>query len=100
MILAVRDHLANAGWPEPVLATSGNGFHLLYRVDLPAADGGVVERVLKALAVRFNTDTARVDTKVANPARICKVPGTVARKGDATPARPHRRSRLLEVPGR
>ncbi len=25
----------DAGWPEPILADSGNGWHVLYRVDLP-----------------------------------------------------------------
>ncbi|MCZ2342031.1 MAG: hypothetical protein LC104_09585 [Bacteroidales bacterium] len=99
VMLSVREHLAQEGWPEPVLASSGNGFHLLYRIDLPTQDGGVVERILKNLAARFNTDRAHIDTRVANPARICKLPGTLARKGDATETRPHRRACLLEVPG-
>lgn len=97
-IAAVRDHLAANGWPEPVLADSGNGYHLLYRVDLPAADGGRVERLLRALAGKFDSDRVHIDKKVFNPGRICKFPGTLARKGDDVPGRPHRRSRLLEVP--
>jgi hypothetical protein len=95
---AVREHLAARGWPAPILADSGNGFHLLYRIDLDANDGGLVERILQALAARFNTDRVKIDTKVFNPARICKLPGTWARKGDNTPTRPHRWSKLLEVP--
>src|SRR5262249_12683439 len=97
--LAVREFLRARQWPEPVLADSGNGFHLLYRVDLPAADGGFVERVLKALARQFDSDRVKIDQSVFNPARICKLPGTLARKGDPTPTRPHRRAALLEVPG-
>ncbi len=31
----VRDRLREAGWPDPVLADSGNGAHLLYSIDLP-----------------------------------------------------------------
>jgi hypothetical protein len=96
--LAVREHLRGLGWPEPVLGDSGNGYHLLYRVDLPADDGGLVERILKALAARLDTDKVKIDQKVFNPARICKLPGTLARKGDNTPTRPHRRASLLEVP--
>lgn len=94
----VTAHLGALSWPEPVLADSGNGYHLLYRVDLPADDGGAVERVLRALADRFDTEAVKVDRKVFNPSRICKLPGTLARKGDSTPARPHRRARLLEAP--
>jgi hypothetical protein len=41
----------------------------------------------------------KIDQTVYNPARICKVPGTWARKGDDIPERPHRQSRLVEVPG-
>ncbi|QEL17632.1 hypothetical protein [Limnoglobus roseus] len=98
LALRIRDDLHARGWPEPVVADSGNGYNLLYRVDLPADDGGLVKRVLAALAGRFDTADAHVDRTVHNPARICKVPGTWARKGDDTPDRPHRRSRLLHVP--
>jgi hypothetical protein len=55
--------------------------------------------VLLALAQRFDTDAVKIDRAVFNASRICKVPGTVARKGDNTKDRPHRRARLLEVPG-
>jgi hypothetical protein len=97
-VLAVRDYLRGRGWPDPVAADSGNGFHLLYRVDLPAYDGGLARRVLNALAARFDTDRVKIDRAVWNPARLCKLPGTWARKGDHTADRPHRRARLLEVP--
>src|SRR5271157_5003836 len=30
-----RDWLRTRGWPDPVLADSGNGGHLLYRIDIP-----------------------------------------------------------------
>ena len=50
--------------------------------DLPADDGGIVERILKALASRFDTDAVTIDTAVFNPSRITKVYGTVAKKGD------------------
>jgi hypothetical protein len=96
---AVRDFLRARSWPEPILADSGNGYHLLYRVDLPADDGGLVERILRVLASRFDTAQVKVDQKVFNASRICKLPGTLARKGDHTPSRPHRRAKLLEVPG-
>lgn len=91
-------HLASVGFPAPIAADSGNGAHALYRIDVPADDDGLVQRVLDALAFRFNTARVKIDTAVANPARICKLYGTVACKGDATPERPHRRSAILLVP--
>jgi hypothetical protein len=99
VIQAVGDYLRGQGWPDAILCDSGNGYHRLYRVDLPADDGGVVKRILKALARRFDTPEVEIDKSVFNPARICKLPGTLARKGDNMPARPHRLARVLEVPG-
>jgi hypothetical protein len=98
VVRGVRDFLGGCGWPAPVLGDSGNGYHLLYRIDLPADDGGQVQRILQALARRFDIEAVKIDQKVFNPARICKVPGTLARKGDDTPDRPHRRAQLLEIP--
>jgi P4 family phage/plasmid primase-like protien len=92
---AVREFLRGRGWPEPILVDSGNGFYLLYRIDLPADDGGLVARVLAALASSFDCAEAHVDLSVANAARIVKVPGTWARKGDDVPGRPHRVSCVL-----
>ena len=99
--LAVRAWLTASGFPPPVFADSGNGFHLLYRLDLENTDDtdDLVECFLKTLAAEF-TPTAAVtlDTSVHNASRICKLYGTVARKGDSIPDRPHRLSRLLEIP--
>jgi hypothetical protein len=97
-VRAIRSDLAARGWPDPVLSDSGNGYHLLYRIDLPADDGGIVQRILQVLAARYDTPAVHIDQKVFNPGRICKLPGTMARKGDSIPSRPHRRSKLLEVP--
>jgi hypothetical protein len=87
---AVFQGLRERGWPDAVVCDSGNGFHLLYRIDLPVDDGGKVERILAALAARYDTAGAKIDKTVSNPARILKVPGTWARKGDNTEDRPHR----------
>jgi hypothetical protein len=90
--------LTGEGWPEPIHADSGNGAHLLYRVDLPADDGGLIERCLKALAARFNSDMVHVDQSVHNPARIWKLYGTQAGKGDSTTDRPHRMAKIIDAP--
>lgn len=98
----VRAYLTDeAGWPEPLAVTmSGNGAGLLYRVDLPN-DGeatALVEHVLKALAHLFDSDAVKVDTANYNAARITKIIGTVAAKGDNTPERPWRRAKAMFTP--
>jgi hypothetical protein len=90
--------LSSQGWPAPIMADSGNGFHVLYRVDLPADDGGLIQRTLQALAQRFDSKAVHIDQAVFNPARIWKLYGTVARKAHNMPDRPHRLARLVEVP--
>jgi hypothetical protein len=101
----VRAALAEEGWPAPIEADSGNGAHLLYPLDLPNDDASrtLIQRLLVALAARFDdppgaTPRIRLDTTVHNAARITKLYGTLVRKGDHTPERPHRRSALLAVP--
>lgn len=97
--LAIRSHLTSNGWPLPIVADSGNGWHLLYRISLPSDDTGIVQRCLHALAARFSVEkTLDIDTSVYNPSRICKLYGTFSRKGDHTEDRPHRRSRIVETP--
>lgn len=90
--------LAEEGWPDPIVADSGNGAHLLYRIELPADDDGLVKRVLEALAFRFDDAQVTVDRKVYNPARIWKLYGTMSRKGDDRRDRPHRCAHMLEIP--
>ncbi|HVW08370.1 MAG TPA: phage/plasmid primase, P4 family [Bryobacteraceae bacterium] len=93
-------YLAETGWPSPIWADSGNGGHLIYRVDLPNNGEAteLVKRVLEVAAQRWTTPAIDVDVKVFNAARISKAYGTVAQKGDSTPDRPHRLSRILDFP--
>jgi hypothetical protein len=92
--------LAGLGFPDPVRADSGNGAHLLYRIDLPNDEAAtpLVKRCLATLDTLFSDDRVNVDTANFNAARIWKLYGTVSRKGDNTPERPHRRSRMLSAP--
>lgn len=94
----VRDDLAADGWPDPICFDSGNGAHLMYRVDLPADDGGIIERCLAALDARHGTGGVKVDKTVHNPARIWKLYGTPAGKGDSTDDRPHRMAKIVDAP--
>lgn len=85
-------------WGQPI---SGNGAHLLYRIDLPNSLEALtfVAGALAELDRRYSDDEVKVDVTCANAARIWKAYGTVARKGDSIPGLPHRLSLILEVPG-
>jgi hypothetical protein len=99
--LELRDAVAEwcvgeLSFPRPMRAVSGNGGHLLFRLpDLPVNDENkaFIKNTLEGLATRFNTDRVRVDTTCHNPARIWKLYGTTARKGDEVLARQDREAR-------
>ncbi len=87
-------------WGQPIIADSGNGAHILYRIDLENNEQALasVSGALAELDRCYSDDLVKVDITSANAARIWKAYGTVARKGDSIPTRPHRPSKVLEVP--
>lgn len=97
----VRNYLLGAGFQQPVVCTSGNGLHLLFKVDGWANNQdnlALIERFLKSLSAMFSDEEVDIDVKVGNAARVTKLYGTTAKKGKNTPQRPHRLSKLLLVP--
>lgn len=88
-----RDELTAMGWPVPMVLDSGNGYHLRYQINLPndAAAHELVRSALRSLAGRYSM----LDVTNHNAARVAKLPGTWARKGDHTVERPHRVCALL-----
>ncbi|PWR72566.1 hypothetical protein [Methanospirillum lacunae] len=97
---SVAAFLSEQGWPDPLVGDSGNGAHLLYRIDLSNDEESrkCVKSVLELLDWRFSDAQCKVDTANFNAARIWKIYGTISRKGDNLPDRPHRRSKLLKIP--
>lgn len=103
----VRTYLSSLGFNCPIIAMSGNGYHLLY----PIIDGAkemfmqglgnkkehedLFHNALKVLALKFNNDQVKIDTSVAKACQLIKLYGTVARKGENTIERPHRLSRII-----
>ncbi|MDA0746215.1 MAG: hypothetical protein O2954_06830, partial [bacterium] len=91
-----------------ITGMSGNGGHALIRIDLPNTSEArtLIKELGDAFARKFSDprdegtpqvyDPPRVglDSSVYNPARIWKLPGTVAIKGDPVPhlGRVHRRA--------
>lgn len=93
----VYQYLKDYGFEEPIKGISGNGAHLLYRINLKNTEENekLIEQCLKALSMIFDTEAVKVDTTNYNPSRVCKLYGTLAQKGTNTAERPHRFSRML-----
>lgn len=96
----VKRYLTGMGFHAPVEALSGNGYHLLYKIDMQNDDDSkmLINNCLLALSMYFDNQAVKIDTVNYNPARICKLHGTLAQKGSSTADRPHRMSKLLFVP--
>ena len=100
VLIEVVNFLTSEGFPEPVIACSGNGYHALYKVDSPNTKEvtQLYKEFLYALDSKFSNEKAQIDKTTYNPARITKMYGTIACKGDSTESRPHRRSRIVQAP--
>ena len=87
-------------WPDPLMIDSGNGCHLIYRIDLPnnTLSQQIIRTAIGVLGDRFDTQAANVDRKVHDASRISKLPGTLARKGPNTLDRPHRLAKIVFEP--
>lgn len=92
----IYNFLQSRGWKNPIVAMSGNGMHLVYRYNAEntAENVKLWETAMKVLCKKFGgkDSPVEVDTTVYNPARICKLWGTIAHKGSSTPERPHRKA--------
>jgi hypothetical protein len=90
---------------DPIVACSGNGWHLLYRIpELQPSDYPMLRDVLRAVKEQFKADANvfGIDTTLAEPEQIIKAYGTVSRK---TPKghplialRPWRKSFIETIP--
>ena len=96
----VYRYLRDQGFSAPVVAHSGNGFHLYYKVDISNTEENTktIENFLKALDMMFSDETVKVDTSVFNASRIAKLIGTPSNKGSNTKSRPQRMSKFLHIP--
>lgn len=96
----IYQYMKGLGFNEPLMAFSGNGVHLLYRVYLKNSpeNRNLMEKSLKALDYLFSSDGIEVDKKNFNPSRICKLYGSLAQKGTNDKERPHRMSCIIGNP--
>jgi hypothetical protein len=83
-----------------IYGMTGNGACLLIRIDEPNDDTTrtLIQRCISAVAYEANTDAVQLDGKVFNAARIWRLPGTLAAKGDPDcPSAPQRRAEIVEA---
>ena len=92
--------LRSNGFQEPVICKSGNGWHLQYKVDLPNDDDTteIIKQFFSYLGSKFTDEFVDIDQKVFNKARLCKLYGTMAKKGANLVDRPWRMSEIAYVP--
>lgn len=93
----IRDYITDTtAYAPPITAVSGNGGHILIRLpeDLPVNDESkkFIKSFINNLYEEFSTDDVAIDVTVFNPARIWKLYGTKAMKGDEVPGNEYRDS--------
>jgi hypothetical protein len=91
---------ADMGLPDAIISDSGNGAHLEYRIDLPndKETKTLLEAFFKVVVEKDNIIPGIDIQTFADANRIWKLKGTKVCKGDNMPDRPHRRSKLLQIP--
>ena len=80
-----------------MVGDSGNGYHLLYSVDFANTNENreLIRQFLATLDQLFSNDKVQVDKTTFNPARIVKLYGTKACKGDHIEERPSSLVRIV-----
>lgn len=93
-----REVCESFGMVGRVMGDSGNGWHLLYPIDLPTDEATTqdIKDFLAGMKRRCGDDATIIDPKVCDLPRIWKLYGTLSRKGQETADRPYRYSRLIE----
>lgn len=77
---------------------SGNGFYTLLAIEPVAPTAETTRRIsglLGLLQKKFGTNRVKIDTSVANPARLMPAPGTMKCKGIDAPERAHRETTFM-----
>lgn len=94
---AVYKFMSQVGFEKPLMAMSGNGVHLLYKIYLKNSveNKELLKKSLETLSMLFDDDEIKIDVVNFNPSRVCKLYGTLAQKGASTEDRPHRMSKAL-----
>ena len=97
----VENFLLSQGFNKPVKVSSGSGIHLYLKCALACNDSNdkLIKDFLLALGMLFDDANCKIDSSVANRARISRLMGTWNRKGSTeSTERPQRICRFLTIP--
>lgn len=96
----VYAYLRDANFEKPVVCCSGSGVHVMYKVELANDEENrkLIKNFLDALGMMFSDEKVHIDSCVGNPARLCRLYGSVNRKGANTEERPHRMAYIAKAP--
>jgi hypothetical protein len=87
------------GCTDPLLASSGNGWHALYRVHLANTpeSHALIAAFVRTLGFKFtDSKVAKVDQAVKNAARLTRAYGSSTRKGTNSYDRPWRMNKVQQ----
>ncbi len=100
LALSILEWLMARNWPAPVAIDSGNGWHLVFHIQLPndEASRNVIRDFLLALHEKFSCEKGDVGKECHDARRISKLPGSWAKNKETEPGRPHRRCYILSAP--
>ena len=98
--IRIKEESVANGWPQPLVASSGNGAHVIFKLDLnnTPENSKLIQNTLQRINKAYSNEKVQIDVKVSNPGTLTKLYGTTARKGDNIPSRPHRLSRIISIP--
>lgn len=73
--------LRDKGFASPVICDSGNGFHLLYKINMPNIKGNadLLKSCLQVLDLYFSNEFCDIDKSVFNASRITKLYGDISK---------------------
>ena len=100
-MVEVYRFLKEAGYSEPVICKSGNGYHAMYRLDNlePSKENtDYIKDFFNYMSLKFTDEKVDFDTKNSNAARLTKFYSSTARKGANISERPHRESKIIKIP--
>lgn len=98
-----REWLSGILQSEPLVADTGNGFHLVFKLQ-PFAAGeramSFLKECIQAVKAKFERPwlNLEIDASVAEPEQLTRCYGTWNRKYPETPGRPQRQSKILSAP--
>ena len=96
-MIEINSWIQIQGYQPPFIAMSGNGYHLLQRVNIPTTENLSTEDLSSKIESYFFNEVPGSDKmdKILDASRILKVPGTLSVKGHHTEERPHRLSYIV-----